>query len=443
MILTRKNVKKLTQGIAITLASGFCHSLTLVEAYHLAQKHDASYQAAVYDFMRIKEQEPQARAAFLPTIDFAVSSRGFHSTDPTFGQYNTHSYTLSASQALFVYQNFIKIGQVCSKVNQANATLAASKQDLILRLIGRYFSLLKAHNTYAFSEKLLVKLKEHLEQTTLRFDKGLIANSELFDAKNRYDQAIVSMLRSKSAVMEERELMKELIGIEVDTINTLGKQFELLRPDPLSISHWEQTANKSNLSLLASRFGLEEVKKDIEAQKAAHYPSLYIDGSYKKSIERPPVPDMFKIQSLGLRLSVPILSGGSVLSKVREAKYSYMKSKEEFFKDQREIFRLTRISYHNIGLEVERIKAIHKSSISSSKALDATIDSFNVGTRDLIDILNAERELSKIQKQFEDERYDYLVELMKLKSYVGMLSYKDIHDLHQYLSTTEKLAIDY
>lgn len=443
MILPGKNVKRLALGISLLICSGASNALTLVEAYHLAQKYDASYQAAIYDFMRIKEQEPQARSAFLPTLDFAAATTGFHSTDPTFGQYNTHSYTLSVSQALFVYQNFIRIGQACSKIKQANAALAASKQDLILRVVGRYFTLVKAHIAYEYSKELLVKLKEHLEQTNLRFETGLVANAELFEAQNRYDQAIVSSLRAKNVIMKERELMKELIGKEVFSVNLLGDEFELLRPDPLSVDYWEQTANLSNLTLLASKFGLDEIKKDIEAQKAAHYPTLFLDGNYKKSIERPPVPQMFKIQNMGLRLSMPILSGGSVLSRVREAKYSYMKSKEEFFRDRREIIRQTRTSYHNIGLEVDRIKAIHKSSISSNEALIATIAAFKVGTRDLIDILNAERELSQIKQQFDDERYEYLVELMRLKSFSGLLSYKDILDLHQYLSVAKNLVTDY
>ena len=76
--------------------------------------------------------------------------------------------------------------------------------------------------------------------------------------------------------------------------------------------------------------------------------------------------------------------------------------------------------------DVSRVAARKQSIISSKSALDATQAGYEVGTRNVVDVLNAQNTLFSAQRDYANSRYDYIINMMRLKEQAGLLSPEDV-----------------
>jgi outer membrane protein len=83
--------------------------------------------------------------------------------------------------------------------------------------------------------------------------------------------------------------------------------------------------------------------------------------------------------------------------------------------------------------DVSRVAARKQSIVSTTSALDATQAGYEVGTRNVVDVLNAQNTLFSAQRDYANSRYDYILNLMRLKEQAGLLSPEDIGRLDSYL----------
>ena len=76
--------------------------------------------------------------------------------------------------------------------------------------------------------------------------------------------------------------------------------------------------------------------------------------------------------------------------------------------------------------DVSRIAARKQSIVSSKSSLDATTAGYEVGTRNVVDVLNAQNTLFAAERDYANSRYDYIINLMRLKEQAGLLSPQDV-----------------
>ena len=140
--------------------------------------------------------------------------------------------------------------------------------------------------------------------------------------------------------------------------------------------------------------------------------------------------------AIGLQLNVPLYSGGAVSSRVREAQYRLVQSKQVLEQQQRTAVRQTRDSYMNVLSSISRISALRQASVSSQSALDATQAGAEVGTRTTVDVLNAQRDVYRAQRDLSRARYDYVLNMVRLKQAAGMLSLADLEQVNGWLQVS-------
>jgi Outer membrane protein len=83
--------------------------------------------------------------------------------------------------------------------------------------------------------------------------------------------------------------------------------------------------------------------------------------------------------------------------------------------------------------DVARVKARAQSIVSSQSALEATQAGYEVGTRNVVDVLNAQNALYTAQRDYANTRYDYVLNQLRLKQKAGLLSPADIVELDAFL----------
>ena len=138
--------------------------------------------------------------------------------------------------------------------------------------------------------------------------------------------------------------------------------------------------------------------------------------------------------SIGFQFSVPLFAGGGTSSRVREAVYLHRASREQLQRVARETERQSRDAYLGVLAEESRVKALEQAVASSRTALEATQAGFDVGTRTIVDVLNSQFALYAAITNYERSRYDYILNVLRLKQAAGTLQVQDLEQIDAWLT---------
>ena len=124
---------------------------------------------------------------------------------------------------------------------------------------------------------------------------------------------------------------------------------------------------------------------------------------------------------------------GSNPARRRQSAAEYTAAREQRINRSRTTVTNARSLHLTVNNDVQRVKARAQSIISSSSALDATQAGYEVGTRNIVDVLNAQNTLNAAERDYANSRYDYILNVMRLKEQAGLLSPQDVYNLDTYL----------
>ena len=85
------------------------------------------------------------------------------------------------------------------------------------------------------------------------------------------------------------------------------------------------------------------------------------------------------------------------------------------------------------------VKARKQAITSSRSALEATQAGYDVGTRDLVDVLNAQGRLYSAQRDYYNALYSYVLATLQLKQAAGVLVAADVGELNQWLDSSRSV----
>jgi len=432
----------LLSGLAIPLPR-IAAGDDLMSSYELAQQSDPEYQAAIAAHQAALEVAPQSRAALLPSIGLSgLASRDRYdprnSGDTSYATNQT--YSVGLRQAIYQRASLLQLEQADSSIAQANAQLAAAQQDLLLRVTTRYFLVLGALDNLEFVQADKAAIGRTLEQAQKRFEVGLAAITDTLDAQARYDIAVSDEINAEKLLDDAREALREVTGeLPVDP-EILQSEIPLLKPDPADQDEWVTAAIDQNPLLLAAIAATQVAKQEIQVQNSGHYPSLDLTADYSyrdtqfggfNALER-------NDSAIGLELTVPIYQGGLITSRTRQSRYTYTQTREEQEKQLRSTERSARDTYRGVISGISKVEALQNAVVSNEKAVEAAEAGFEVGTRSIVDVLDAQRELLRARRDYARSRYDYLLDTLRLKQAAGIISETDLAQINNLLVASKK-----
>jgi outer membrane protein len=415
-------------------------------------------------WLATQEARPQARSSLLPQINASAgyTSQEFSGTSTFTQQLNPFDpdsvETLTSSfiqdsdifqwqielrQTLFRWDQWITRQQADKIVGQAEANYMAAQQDLLQRVAGAYFNVLAARDVLASEQAAKEAIARQLEQAQKRFEVGLIAITDVQEAQAAYDQAIAADIQAERSLATTKEVLREITGEYPGDLDSPIPNMPLVGPNPQAANSWVDTALQQNYALLASRLGAEIAKDDIRINRAGHLPTVDLVLGYRDTdtdstrANLPGLPGPADSasdgDSISIQLSVPIYGGGFTSSRVRQAVYQHRAAKERLDRIARETERETRDAYLGVNSEISRVKALRQALESQETALRATEAGFDVGTRTTVDVLDARRALFLAQTNYARSRYDYILNVLRLKLAAGTLSRDDLVEIDSWL----------
>lgn len=407
---------------------------TLADLYQQALASDPQFKIAESERLAVGEKLPQAKSGLLPSLNAGASytkawSKG--SQDSTSSGYN-----LTLTQPLYARGNWIALDQAGSEIQRAEANYMSAQQGLMLRVAARYFEVLASQDNLEFAGNNKKAIQRQLDQTKQRFDVGLIAITDVQESQAAYDLAVAEEILAENTLNNAREALREVIGQYPGQLAGIRADMALLVPDPADIEAWAQRALEENPTILAARVAVELARQQIEQTRSVHYPRLDLVARHGYSDQdgsgMPQTGGYSLDNSLGLQLSVPIDVSGGMRSRTREAQYRHQQALDALEQQRRAVESQARQAYLNVISGISRLKALDQAVVSNRTALDATQTGFEVGTRTSVDVLNAQKELLRAQRDHAKARYDYLLNTLNLKQGAGSLSEEDLAALSKW-----------
>jgi outer membrane protein len=420
----------------------------LMAVYREAVAHNSDLAASRADFEAQQEAVPQARANLLPTISSGatIESTRLERDEPQLMRTRSGTtFQANLKQPLFNAEFWFGLKAAEAATSQASLELSAKEQTLILKSAETYFEILRASDDRAASEAEEAALKQQMDQAQARLRGGLSSITDVLDAEAAFDNAQANRKLAERKVDDAFEQLTRLTNHGYESIEGIQHRMPVLPPVPEDAKSWVDAAVRQNLLLQASDHAVQAAEEILSQRQAGHAPTLDAVASYRKGDN-----DSFGYSnptdfgrngyqggvaqgSIALQINVPLYSGGRVNSQMRES-YKRLTQSEELRETQRrEVVLNTRNFFRAVNSDIDQIFARRKTILSSQRSLKATKVGADIGMRNTVDVLNAQRQLFDAVREYNNARYDYILNNLRLKQAAGTLSPLDLESLAEFL----------
>jgi len=423
----------------------------LMDVYFQALQNDPSFKQAYSTYLSTKESVPIARAALYPQLTVGALA-GRYVQNVTLGAidgqqtYNSNSWQVNASQAVFNFQAWAQVQKAKASVRAAEATFNDAAQDLILRVAKAYLDVLLARDTLEFAEAKKRANKRQLEQATERFKVGLDAITSVYEAKAGYDQSVAEVITAENNRINQNENLRKLTNHVYEFLVPLrDSRIPLITPEPNRVDDWIDVGIRQNFKLYAAKFNLEAARDNIKVQAAGGTPVVSVQANSNQVFNNVGsvsffAPNQQMTSNIAIAMNFPIIQGGLVVAQTRQAQYDFESSSEQLEKAYRDVVVNTRIGFNNITDGISKVKADRQTVVSRVNSLNSTEAQFEVGTRTMVDVVNAQQQLFESQRQLANDQYTLIGALLNLKYLAGSLNVADLEEVNSWLKTTRIAA---
>lgn len=430
------------------LASLSARADDLLQVYSQALDADPIFAQAQSTWKSQKMNLPIAEAGYLPQVTMnANASRNYTQTFPSsslniptgssgIGTSYTwqYGYSVSLDQPIFNFVAWASIKNADATVKAATASYIAAQQSLIQRTATAYFKVLQAYEQLRYTVANKRAVWQQFLMSRQQFQVGLIAITDEYDARSRYDQVVANQIAAQNNLNIQLENLRAITGRGYASLKGLGKQLPLFRPQPDNMDNWVSVAIKQNFDLKAQNYAVIAAMQTIKQKTAGGYPELDLQGGYSDAHVVDTPPDTAQDSgNLGLALTYKPIQGGLVLASTEQARYNYVTASGKLEQVHRSVVNQTRSSFLSVLSLISKVQADKQNIISASKALDATKAGLRVGTRTMVDVLNGLTSLYLAQQQYANDQYDYVNNLISLKAAAGTLGVDDLKEINGWL----------
>ena len=298
--------------------------------------------------------------------------------------------------------------------------------------------MLSAIDSLSYTEAQKQAIYRQLDQTTQRFNVGLVAITDVQNARAQYDSVLASEVTARNDLDNALESLRQVTGQYYPELASLNiDTFSTQRPQ--AVNSLLKEAESRNLTLLSARLSQDLAREQIRYYQTGHMPTLDLTASSgisnsKYSGSRNAADDTDAGQNqIGLSFNLPLYSGGAVSSQVKQAQFNFVGASEQLESAHRSVVQTVRSSFNNISASISSINAYKQAVVSAQSSLDASEAGYQVGTRTIVDVLDATTTLYNAKQQLSSARYNYLINQLNVKSALGTLNISDLQMLNNAL----------
>lgn len=442
-------------GICLAVAglAATAQAETLLDIYQLAQTNDPQYRADYAALQSDLQADNIGRSALLPTVSVGIQSSWSGNLGPS-GVDGVESangvdndYSASISQSLFDMGDWYSYRSGNLAVDRALVQWEQTEQDLILRSVSAYLDVLRSIDNLETVRAEKTAIESQLEQAQQRFEVGLVPITDVLEAQASYDDIISQELDAEGNLAIAFENLTVLTGESHMNIAPLMDNFPVEAPQPEAADDWYSIAAENSQILELSQYSVESAEISKRSALTPYYPTLSARATYSGSLDGVNNAGVLAGNydeggAISLTLDVPLVTftGGSTWARRVQAHHNLIEAEERLLSAERSLEQSVRASHLRLMTSISQVRARLQSIRSSESALEATRAGYEVGTRNLVDVLLAERNVYRARRSYLNTRYDYIETLLNLKATAGVLQPSDLEGINRWLDAQNELS---
>ncbi|MBU4683752.1 outer membrane channel protein TolC [Cedecea davisae] len=422
-------------GLSLTGFSAMSQAENLLQVYQQARTSNPDLRKSAADRDAAFEKINETRGPLLPQLGLGADygyGNGYRDLNGV--NSNTTSATLQLTQTIFDMSKWRALTLQEKSAGIQDVSFQTDQQALILNTATAYFNVLSAIDALSYTEAQKQAIYRQLDQTTQRFNVGLVAITDVQNARAQYDNVLANEVTARNNLDNAVESLRQVTGNDYLSLASLNVDgFKTSKPD--AVNNLLKEAEKRNLSLLQARLSQDLAREQIRLAEDGHLPTLNLtastgvtNNSYNGSKTGSSQYDnSYQGQNkVGLSFSLPLYQGGQVNSQVKQAQYNFVGASEQLESAHRSVVQTVRSSFNNVNASISTINAYKQAVVSAQSSLDAMEAGYSVGTRTIVDVLDATTTLYNAKQQLSSARYNYLINQLNIKSALGTLNEQDL-----------------
>jgi protease secretion system outer membrane protein len=434
---------------ALLAASGSAGAVSLQQAYQAALKNDPAYRMNFWENEAAKENEVLGRAGLLPQVSASYSGSrnvadvtylqqnpltGQIVEDPRHPRYLSHSSAVQLRQPIFSLDAIARYRQGKVQTRQGAKQFEANTNDVIIRVISAYADALFAEDQVELSRVQRDMYAEQQKVNQRLFEKGEGTRTDMIETQARLDLAEAQLIEAKDNATAARNTLAGVIGMDPGTLDKLGPDFHVANLPLKSFEEWRQSAIANNPELAAARLVIENQRLEIQRQKAGHFPRVDLVAVYSKGNNEAinQLNQETTNRTIGVQVNIPIYQGGAINASTRQTAAGYERAQADLDVRSNRILVEMRKSYDQVQNSVAKVAALEKAVASGKLLMTATEQSIKGGVRINLDLLNAQQQLYTSQRDLAQARYNYLINLVRLRAGAGTLDESAVREVAAY-----------
>ena len=445
-----KKLLPLLIGLSLGGFSAMSQAENLLQVYQQAKSTNPDLRSSAATRDAAFEKINQARSPLLPQLGLGADytyNKGYRDSKDV--NSNAKSASLQLTQTLFDMSKWRALTLQEKQAGIEDVTYQTAQQNLMLNTATAYFNVLRAIDSLSYINAQKQAIYRQLDQTTQRFNVGLVAITDVQNARSQYDSVLANEVLARNTLDNALESLRQITGNFYPQLAGLNiERFSTQKPE--AVNNLLKEAENRNLNLLSARLSQDLAREQIRSAETGYMPTLDLTASTgvtdtRYSGSRTNNSNSFNDSDagqhrVGINFPLPLYSGGATNSQVKQAQHSYVSSSELLESAHRSVIQTVRSSFNNISASISSINAYKQAEVSAQSSLDAMEAGYQVGTRTIVDVLNATTTLYNAKQQLSSARYDYLINQLNIKSAQGTLSETDLQALNaslgQPVSTT-------
>jgi TolC family type I secretion outer membrane protein len=416
-------------AVAVTcgISSITVNAQTIEEALSNAYLTNPGLRAARAELRATDESVNQAISNWRPNVEFTTSA-GFNRVDSASGFFGSRGLHKPKSGEISVAQSLYRGGQTVAETEQREfeiqaqrAELTSVEQGVLLDAATAYMNVVRDQAVVELqinNEKVLLR---QLEATTDRFSVGEVTRTDVSQAEARLARAKADRIQAEGDLENARTVFERVIGIPPADLKSPNLKYEL--PEALETAISE--ASKKSPNVVSALFVEKAARKYVRKVTGELLPEVSLEGSLRKSADQSSAGSTNESAQILATLTIPLYQQGAVSSRVREAKQRAAQRRLEYLDEQRAAIETSRSAWEDLQTARARIEAFKIEIESSEIALEGVRQEANVGSRTVLDVLDAEQELLDAQVNLVRAERDEFVAATELAAAVGTLTAKE------------------
>ena len=416
-------------AVAVTcgVSSISVNAQTIEEALSNAYLTNPGLRAARAELRATDESVNQAISNWRPNVEFSTSA-GFNRVDSASGFFGSRGLQKPKSGEISVAQSLYRGGQTIAETEQREfeiqaqrAELTSVEQGVLLNAATAYMNVVRDQAVVELqinNEKVLLR---QLEATTDRFSVGEVTRTDVSQAEARLARAKADRIQAEGDLENSRTVFERVIGIPPADLKSPNLKYEL--PEALETAISE--ASKKSPNVVSALFVEKAARKNVRKVTGELLPEVSLEGTLRKSADQSSAGSTNESAQILATLTIPLYQQGAVSSRVREAKQRAAQRRLEYLDEQRAAIETSRSAWEDLQTARARIEAFKIEIESSEIALEGVRQEANVGSRTVLDVLDAEQELLDAQVNLVRAERDEFVAATELAAAVGTLTAKE------------------